>query len=249
MLLCVHKRKMLLAGILLSVSLSLSAQRATRKIAADTSQLVVADTLLPRRPDTSLVGVIHVKRPPIPAAYRANVFYLYPGAERTREHSVEFTPTAIVFSDSLFDPWEAQPVYVGNTWSDDRDSALLVRELAGGFPQGPFNWERYLATMQYGFAWTDSTRSDSARFEFTIDRKGRATVKLLPWETADSSCRVFEKRSAVYMTRLRQWYPARRLKNRKKKKLRNVACVAIVTLYAYDPMAGRLLPVPVIIEK
>lgn len=240
------ERKVLLTGILLSVALSISAQRAPRKIAADTSQLVVADSLLPRRPDTSLVGIIHVKRPPIPASYRATVFYLYPDAERTRERSVEFTPTAIVFSDSLFDPWEAQPVYVGTNWSDEKDSALLVGRMADGFPQGPFNWEKYLSTMQYGFAWSDTTRSDSARFEFTIDRKGRAAVKLLPWETADSSCRVFEKRSAVYMTRLRQWYPARRLKNRKKQKLRNVACVAVVTLYAYDPMAGRLLPVPVL---
>jgi hypothetical protein len=242
----IHKREVSLTAILFFAVLSISAQRASRKIAVDSSRVVVADSLPLFRPDTSLVGVIRVKRPPIPASYRATIFYIYPDVERTREHSVEFTPTAIVFSDSLFDPWEAQPIYVGSNWTNDKDSAFLVNKMADGFPQGPFNWEKYLSTMQYGFAWTDSTRSDSARFEFTLDKKGRATVKLLPWETADSSCRVFEKRSTVHMTRLRQWYPARRLKNKKRQKLRNVACVAVVTLYAYDPMAGRLLPVPVI---
>ena len=198
------------------------------------------------KPDSIPTGVITVKRALIPASYRVSLIYTYSDSDRRHTRLSEVSTTQIVFTDSLFNPYAPQPkndflfmVKPGN----GGDSAVKIENGPETNVVNPFQWKKYLATMHYSFAWTDSTRRDSAQYLFTIDKRGNATCKAIPWAVADSSCRAFEKKSSRYAQQLNRWYPAQRNKKEGSLKMKKVACNVYVVLYAYDPNEGRLMPI------
>ena len=183
--------------------------------------------------DSIPAGVIRVQRKPVDASYRVQMFVMY-GDSNSRARITDFSLNQIVISDSGYDARAPMPVYNAELRFD-----------------GPhaFNWRESLKEIHYRFAWIDTSRSDSARFTYYIDKKGNAICKPLPWVTADSSCRVFEKMASSYMISLRHWIPAnkikRRLLHKESVKLKPVSSFVTIVIYAYDPDKGRLLPIEI----
>lgn len=184
--------------------------------------------------DSIPAGVIKVQRKPIEPAYHVQMFVMY-GDSNTRVRITDFSFDQIVISDSGFDARVPQPLYT-------IESRLL---------DGPhaFNWGESLKEIHYQFAWTDTSRSDSARFTYYIDKKGNAICRPLPWVTADSTCRKFEKMASPYMSSLRRWTPARKVKrglfHREEGKFKPVSSFVTIVIYAYDPEKGKLLPLEI----
>jgi hypothetical protein len=198
-------------------------------------------------------GIINVKRPAIQAAFKISLVYFDPDSSKHRNRISEISFKQIVLNDSAeSNPVDPQP------YSDYRsyDAASFAKDSTRGpltfsitsTPARQFNWKAYLRTIPWKYLWSDSTRKDSAKFEFTIDKNGKASLKTLPWKrNEDSTQLAFEKTGALYLSLLKQWYPAKRVKGkqseRREPRTKNVACKVIVTLYAYDPNEGRLLPI------
>jgi hypothetical protein len=193
-------------------------------------------------PDSIPQGVIKVKRPPVIANYRVGLVYLYAESDR-HARVTDASANQIVFSDSTLNPNAPHPLNEDLYFVSGTDSGRV-----GDGPSSlPFDWNKYLSSLKYTFLWTDSTRADSAQYVFTIDKKGNASCKPLPWKNADSTCRVFEDKTKSYATVLKRWFPAQQNKKIGSVKMRKVPCTVIVTIYAYDPNVGRILPVDTII--
>ncbi|HET6992851.1 MAG TPA: hypothetical protein VFJ43_16065, partial [Bacteroidia bacterium] len=173
-------------------------------------------------PDSIPMGIISVKRPPVVASYRVSLQYFDPSV--SQKHITEFSAKQIVFGDSGAASIAPQPFgdyayeYAGHL-SKDSSGNILADSASPRFseplrsaPTQQFDWQKYLQLMQWRFEWTDSIRSDSAQYEFSIDKKGKASIRLLPWKNEDSTQKAFEKRGLLYMGLLNQWYPARRAK-------------------------------------
>ena len=197
--------------------------------------------------DSIPTGIIKVKRPPIPASYRVSMVCVYPQLHgRTRIS--EFSGNQIVFTDSVYNPNAPEPQNLDlySTSNVKHDSSFVTeRSLINSSSEGPFDWKKYLSSLNYTFAWTDTSRSDSAQYQFTLDKRGKATCKPLPYAKADSTCRVFEDKTKGYATVLTKWFPAQRNKREGSTRTKKVACVVIVTFYAYDPNLHRLLPLEI----
>lgn len=211
----------------------------TRKLLFVGMLLFPTFLLCAQTPDSIPQGVIKVKRPPIAAAYRVGLAYIYSESDK-RARVTDVSPDQIVFGDSVVNPNAPHPInydlyFERKTGSD----SVTNRNLS----EGQFDWSQYLSSMKYTFLWTDSTRCDSAQYIFTIDKKGHATCKPAPWKNADSTGRAFENRTKSYATVLTAWFPAQRNKKIGSVKMRKVPCTVIVTIYAYDPNFGRLLPI------
>jgi hypothetical protein len=186
-------------------------------------------------PATVKQGIVSVRRRPVPAAFRATVSTSY--ISSSGQGHFDFSWKEIVYSDSssLFYPPQPYdwPYETPKTDADpERD-----------YPRGDYDWSVWLKTIDYSFAWSDSARSDSAQFEFTIGKKGDVSIRAIPWPKADSTCRAFEAAARKRMMTRTSWYPARRRKNERSRKMKNVKSIVIVTVYAYDPTKGRLLPI------
>ncbi len=202
--------------------------------------------------DSIQIGIISVKRPAIPAIYSIHLAYFDPDSLQKQIHITEFSTKQIVFGDSGISSIAPQPFIGDRTLSDTvftGDSFSRNNLPPSSSSENKFDWLNYLKLISWQFFWSDSTKRDSAQFEFTIDKNGNATCKALPWKNADSTCRAFEKKSFPYLFLLSEWLPARRNKVgvfHRKGKFRNVPCIVIVTVYAYDPNAGKSLPVEII---
>lgn len=194
-------------------------------------------------PDSIPEGVIKVQRPSMKAVYRVEMSVMYADVETDRRRITEISPNQIVFSDSIFNSSLPQPLEEYVMVNTKTDSGIIRSDQ----PVTPFDWEKYFKKVPHHFAWNDSTRSDSARFIYSIDKNGNATCKALPWRTEDTATIAFEKKVWPYVAGLRQWYPAKTVKKRRNRqpKVKNAACTVILTVYAYDPYAGRLLPIEV----
>jgi hypothetical protein len=185
--------------------------------------------------DSIPAGVIKVQRKPVEPAYRAQMFVMY-GDSTSRTRITDFSLNQIVISDSGYDARAPMPMY-------NVESRL----------DGPhaFNWRESLKEIHYQFAWADTSRYDSARFVYYIDKHGIATCQPLPWVKADSTTRKFEKMALPYMTSLRFWSPANKVKRSRRQldrapKTKPVASYVTIIIYAYDPNKGRLLPLEII---
>lgn len=192
-------------------------------------------------PDSIPTGVITVHRPPVKAVYRVQLNVLYEDPKADQKRITEISANQIVFSDSGFS-MQPQPSveYLNN-------DSLNIRVPEEMIANGKFNWAYYLNRVPYEFKWTDSTRLDSARFIYNIDKRGNATCNALPWPVMDSSNTALERKVMQHMTRLRQWSAASQMKTSLHvfKRQKSVACIVLITVYAYDPYAGRLMPIEV----
>lgn len=204
------------------------------------------------KPDSIPTGIIHIKRPPIPASYKVRLNYFETETGQSSSHITEFSAKQIVFGDSgiMFRP--PQPSLSDKNFSDTIFNKAKTTKgflLLDTTDRYYFAWERYLNLISWKFAWTDSSRMDSAQYEFTIDKKGKATCKALPWNNSDSTCRAFEKKTIPYLFLLDKWVPARRSKTgflRRERKSKTIPCTVIVTVFAYDENERDLLPINVI---
>jgi hypothetical protein len=185
--------------------------------------------------DSIPAGVINVHRPGIEPAYRTQMFVMY-GDSTSRTRITDFSLNQIVISDSGYDARAPMPLY-------NVESRL----------DGPhaFNWRESLKEIHYQFAWSDTSRSDSARFVYYIDKHGIASCQPLPWVHADSTTRKFEKMALPYMTSLRFWSPAKKVKRSRRQldrapKTKPVSSFVTIVIYAYDPDKGRLLPLEIV---
>lgn len=191
-------------------------------------------------------GTIVVRRPPVKAAYFVRVKCDYSKVAWHKKHFWESRARAYrrSYQAWLKDPFPPQPVSVAHKEGDSirpaQDSAMMSSyALKKDRPAEPFNYEAFVAAVDYYFTWSDTMKLDSARFEYRVDTKGRVEFKPVPWAAADSSCRVFESQCIPVMRKLWLWYPAQRISN-KNSELENIPCTVIVTVYAYD--GGRELP-------
>lgn len=184
-------------------------------------------------------GTIAVRRPPVQAFYSVNVQYFYPPKAR-RQKLTKVSSSEIVFSDSANDILPPVPY---NFRSGEWSKGALSEYLRDNYPVDSFAWQSFFSSMDYAFAWSDTARSDSARFQFRVTRKGEVLMQPIPWKNADSTCRRFEEISSKKMHSCMYWYPARRFKDERKRKLRTVDSVILVTVYAYDPSRTRFMPI------
>jgi hypothetical protein len=213
---------------------------------------VIATTISAQvSPDSVPAGVISVKRPAVKPAYRVEMSVMYEES-KGRRRVAEISPQQITFSDSTFNASAPQPsteYALGVLQRTDSAFNLNIKPAANSLTENKFDWQYYLAHIPYTFEWTDSTKQDSIRFIYSIDKRGNATCKPLPWRNADSTNAVFEKAASPYLIKLRGWNPARRAKklinDGSAIKTKRVPCTVILTVYAYDPNAGRLLPIEV----
>jgi hypothetical protein len=194
--------------------------------------------------DSVPTGVITVQRPPIKATYRVQLNVLYEDPHADRKRVTEISSSQIVFTDSGFS-MQPQPLLGYEYMYDDSLDKFVPPETVVATKQ--FDWAYYLTRVQYEFKWADSTRSDSARFIYNIDKKGNATCNPLPWPAMDSGNVEFEKKARKYMQRLTRWSAASKTKTSMHffKREKSVACIVLITIYAYDPYAGRLMPIEI----
>jgi hypothetical protein len=170
---------------------------------------------------------------------------MYADLETDRRRITEISPQQIVFSDSTFDAAAPQPS-PAFMFKATRDSARPIPPETALVEQR-FDWSYYLSHVPFTFEWSDSTKLDSVRFIYSIDKNGNATCKPLPWRNGDSVTKLGEK-AQPYLFLLDKWSPAKRMKKRKghrQGKTKNAACTVILTIYAYDPYAGRLMPIEI----
>ncbi|HTL81572.1 MAG TPA: hypothetical protein VL651_07700 [Bacteroidia bacterium] len=200
--------------------------------------------------DTIVQGVIRVRRPLEPAKYHVVVQDVYNYSDQN-SHITKISSRVIVMSDSTPGVLSAQPYILqsGDSLSGDFSTGALTKYLCANYPKDPFDWNAYFSTLDFGFAWNDSIRSDSAQFIFNIDNKGSATAKALPFKNADSTMRAFEDIVGRRMQLSAYWYPARIQTGKKKKPTKNIASTVMITVYAEDAMAGRLKPLKVIVDQ
>jgi hypothetical protein len=173
--------------------------------------------------DTIPVGVIVVHRPPVQAAFYVQKMVLYPDGVSDFPN----LPVSSAFIDS--------------------GSAAVDNGPSPNYGEGKFSsWNDVLKPVKHAYAWSDSTRTDSARFIYTIDKRGKAKCEAFPYESADSSGQAFQAKVYKYLVLLDSWAPARVPKrssaDRNSRKTKRVPCTVIITVYAYDPYAGRLVP-------
>jgi hypothetical protein len=174
-------------------------------------------------PDTIPAGVIIVQRQPVKAAFHVQKLVLY------QEAAPDFSnlPARGISADS-------GAVNADNGPHPNYGEARF------------FSWNDVLKPMKYEYAWKDSTRTDSARFIYTIDKHGKAKCEAFPYENADSSGEAFQTRVFKYLVLLDRWTPARipkgAVRDGGSTRTKRVACTVIITVYAYDPNAGRLVP-------
>ena len=195
-------------------------------------------------PDSIPTGVIKVQRPPVKPAYRVQMSMMY---DDDRKRLTEISSKQIVFSDSSSGsaPGSAMPqpslLYLRGV-KGISDSMFLKENTEVSFP-----WEGYLNQIPFHFDWADSTRSDSMRFIYSIDKNGNAKSETLPWVREDSTELNFERAVYPYLIKLISWYPAKKVTKSRLHfaKSKRIACTVILTVYAYDPYAGRLLPIEV----
>lgn len=184
-------------------------------------------------------GVVSVKRAPVQAAFLVNVQYAYPEAAANRSHISKFNRKEIVLSDSGNAVLPPVPIDSRTIKTD----GSITHYLKKNYPAS-YNWTTMFSDMNYSFAWSDSTRHDSARVEVFVDRDGKATYRPLPWKTQDSATTALqtEMLKKLYVTTM-HWYPARL---QRKRKMKRTSSYAIITVYAYDPNEGRSLPIEVL---
>ncbi len=196
-------------------------------------------------PDSIPVGVINVQRPAIKPAYHVEVSVMYETTKKDRRSDPE-VPNKFVFSDSTSNFFLPQPSLEYMFRTSRPTDSLFSLPPEPSVVEKKFDWPYYLERIPHQYAWSDSTRSDSARFIYSVDKRGKATCKPIPWRNADSATVAFEKKTFLYMAHLSQWSPARKAKRATRDlqslKTKTAACTVIVTVYAYDPNAGRLLP-------
>jgi hypothetical protein len=209
---------------------------------------VIATTISAQvSPDSVPAGVISVKRAPVQPVYRVVMSVMYPDSKKHRKRKAEITPQQITFSDSVYNPNAPQPSpeYMF-TVAQLKDSLNRVPPKEA-VAENRFDWAYYLSHIPYTFEWTDSTRFDSIRVIYSIDKRGNATCKPLPWRNGAADM-VFEKKASPYLFKLTSWYPAGKFKkipDGNQAIIKRVPCTVILTVYAYDPNAGRLLPIEV----
>src|SRR6476620_6376389 len=110
--------------------------------------------------DTIVQGVIRVRRPLEPAKYHVKVANVYDfNGDKTH---TKVTSRVIVMSDSTPGILSAQPYAL--TERDSLELSLvdggIVQYLCANYPNTAFDWNTFLSTMNYGYEWNDSTRSD-----------------------------------------------------------------------------------------
>ena len=190
-------------------------------------------------------GIIKVKRQPIPAKIQIGLVYLSDGTDGIDG----FISEQEIFNDSILDPDQSLPrplnltLYYVEPGRMNDSGGFVDRRSDNISSEVMFNWNKYLSSLNYTFAYSDSSRSDSAQYLFSIDKKGNATCKPLSWKTADSTCRVFENKTMKYATVLTKWITAQQNKKPGSKKLKKVPCTVIVTFYAFEGNANRRLPI------
>lgn len=192
-------------------------------------------------PDSIPPGVITVHRPPVKAVYRVQLNVLYEDPKADQKRVTEISANQIVFSDSGF---SMQPQPSLEYLNSDSLNIRVPEEMIA---KSRFDWAYYLTRVPYEFKWADSTRLDSARFIYNIDKRGNATCNALPWPAMDSSNTELEQKVIRHMTKLRQWSAASQMKTSLHffTRRKSVACIVLITIYAYDPYAGRLMPIEV----
>ncbi|GAB4140610.1 MAG: hypothetical protein Fur0041_15790 [Bacteroidia bacterium] len=200
--------------------------------------------------DSVAQGVIQVRRPPVKASFTVKIIYDY----RTDKKKGRFWESRLRraqrrYSAWLKDPFPPQPVSVYsqndtiNTKTDSLKRAETKRK--NDRPATPFEWEKYLKTVNYTFQWADTIKLDSAVFVYQVDRKGN--VEFSPVISAKGSVHQQQLSDAALpaMRRLWLWYPAQRI-NPKNSRLENVPCKVTVIVYAFDP--GREERIPLILN-
>jgi hypothetical protein len=192
-------------------------------------------------PDSVPAGVIVVQRPSIKATYRVQLDVLYEDPKADHKRITEISPNQIVFSDSGFS-MQPHPLleYLFNDSLHTRPSEEMILNKQ-------FDWAYYLSRVPYEFKWADSTRADSVRFIYNVDKNGNATCNPLPWPVMDSSNTALQTKVGSHMARLRQWSAASKAKTSLHffTREKSVACIVLITIWAYDPYAGRLMPIEV----
>lgn len=196
-------------------------------------------------------GVVTVKRQPVPAAYTTKITYDYSKSrDKKRFWEGRMRTFRRGYQAWLSNPFPPQPVSVahrpGDSVNVSSDSAMMASYAAHSDRPEKFDFAKYVEAIGYQFAWTDSVKLDSARFEYVVDAKGRVKFTPLPWAQCDSTTRAFEAQALPVMRKLWLWYPAQRLSNRNSK-LENVACTITITVYAFD--GGAEVPPPILVKQ
>ncbi|CAN5120772.1 hypothetical protein BH09BAC5_BH09BAC5_07990 [soil metagenome] len=181
--------------------------------------------------DTIPAGVIKVHCPPVIAEFSVFMNVIYEDSQNNRKKAETDIPTKSNNGDSVNNGLAPKPIL--DHYSSD----------AG------FDWNGMLKKSGYVYQWLDSTKADSARFVFTIDKNGKATCKLMPNTKEDSSSLAFEQKIKPYLFLLNQWIPAQKAKaiqfGNKRFRTKRIASIVVITVYAFDPNAGKLLPIEI----
>ncbi len=202
-------------------------------------------------PDSVPEGVITVRRPPVPAAFVVKVAYDYSGSwEKRRWWEPRHVAARKDYKAWLSDPFPPAPVSVaheeGDSISPVSDSARMQEFRAKSDRPEIFKWGEYASAIPHMFSWTDTMRLDSARFQYVVDKEGRAVCTPAPWNKTDSSSRKLEREAWPVMRTLWLWYPAQRVSNRDGK-TKHCPCTVTVTVYAFELNAEK--PPPVIVNS
>lgn len=193
-------------------------------------------------------GVVVVKRAPVPAAYRVRIDYFYPevaGSEGKRSHLSKADRSEIIFTDTGQTILPPVPLTM-NTEQANLSNKGLRKFLQRSYPARAFDWSGFLNDIDFKFTWDDSLRKDSAQVQVMVDKNGKAMYKLLPWKNADSTTVDFENKVIKKLRSRPLWYTARERSARRRRKTHPLTCVAVITVYAYDPNHDRLMPIKVI---
>jgi hypothetical protein len=182
-------------------------------------------------------GIIHVAKPPVPAAFYYKMQYAYPEYSKGRKTNTRMDGGVILVTDSLRQVKHAQVALDFGVESFRLSSSDTTNYFRDGI-----SWDTYLRAMNYSFSRSDTSRGDSACVVFAVNKKGETSMRLIPWAEADSTCRAFEAKTSEHLGHLRTWKPAQVLKKRKKK-AKTITSMVIVTVYAYDPTQGRFMPI------
>lgn len=193
-------------------------------------------------------GVVVVKRAPVPAAFRVRIDYFYPevaGSAGKRSRLSKVDRSEIVFTDTGQTILPPVPLNMSTEQANLSNKALRKFQQRS-YPSRAFDWPGFLSDIDFKFTWDDSLRKDSAQVQVTVDKKGKAVYKLLPWKNADSTTVDFENKVVKKLRSRPLWYTARERSARRRRKTHPLTCVAVITVYAYDPNQDRLMPIKVI---
>ncbi|HEU4718599.1 MAG TPA: hypothetical protein VFU15_12230 [Bacteroidia bacterium] len=192
--------------------------------------------------DTVPAGIITVRRPLVKADITVRSIVFYPdSSRRSNMHVAKVSRHEILMSDTLdekFPPKVFDPAHYGGDFNpgtvlkyypaDSADYALLFRDL------------------DFYFSYADTVKSDSARFEIIVRKDGTSAVKPLPWKQMDTSSVRLQNTAKTEIQKHPYWFPARRHKKPRSRKMKRVDSVIILVVYARDPAYGRLLPMEII---